>query len=43
LSPALVILPPVQYNLEELEIEILKEATLSIDALKTATEAIKGI
>lgn len=43
-SSAPVILPPPhQYTLEELETEILKKSSLGIDALKNATETIKGI
>lgn len=41
--PAPVTFPPHQYTLEELETEILKKSSLGIDALKNATETIKGI
>lgn len=41
-TPALVISPPHQYTLEELETEILQKSSLGVDALKIATEAIKG-
>ncbi|XP_026811516.1 MICOS complex subunit Mic60-like [Rhopalosiphum maidis] len=40
LTPALLDLPPRQYTLEELETEILKNSSLGISALKSATEAI---
>ncbi|KAF0762719.1 MICOS complex subunit Mic60-like [Aphis craccivora] len=40
LPPAPLNLPPHQYTLEELESEILKNSSLGISALKSATEAI---
>lgn len=41
LPPTSLNLPPRQYTLEELETEILKKSSLGINALKSATEAIK--
>lgn len=42
-TPELLITPPRQYTLEELEAEILQNSSLGVNALKIATEAIKGI
>jgi hypothetical protein len=41
-QPVPVVLPSRQYTLEELETEIVTKSLQGIDALKTATEAIKG-
>ncbi|VVC27906.1 Hypothetical protein CINCED_3A010541 [Cinara cedri] len=40
-EPAIVVTPPRQYTLDELETEILQKSSMAIAALKIATEAIK--
>jgi len=43
LPPAPVILPPIQYTLKELETDILNNSLSGVNALKKATESLKGI